>query len=162
MSQALKLTIATPLAVVIDADDVTYLRAEDDTGAFGILPGHADFLTTLVVSVVTWRRGETTHNVAVRGGVLTAEKGSRVSIVTPEAVGEETLAALGDAVLDKLRAEKESQEASRLAGTRMELAALRQLERYLATGSTRFHQDGGSPRMPDTSRPDTMSGVAEE
>lgn len=162
MNRDLKLTIATPLAVVVESDSVTYLRAEDDTGAFGILPGHADFLTTLVVSVVTWHNGDNTHNVAVRGGVLTVEGGNRISIVTPEAVGEETLVALGDAVLDKLRAEKESEEASRLAGTRMELAALRQLERYLATGSTRFHQDGKSPRMSDTSRPDAMSGATEE
>ena len=34
---------------------MSHLRAEDDTGAFGILPGHADFLTVLAVSVVTWR-----------------------------------------------------------------------------------------------------------
>ena len=46
----MKLSVATPLALVVEADDVRHLRAEDDTGAFGILPGHADFLTALAVS----------------------------------------------------------------------------------------------------------------
>ena len=43
----MRLTVTTPLAIVAEADDVAHLRAEDDTGAFGILPGHADFLTAL-------------------------------------------------------------------------------------------------------------------
>ena len=51
----MRLTVTTPLAIVVEADDVAHLRAEDETGAFGILPGHADFLTALAVSVVTWR-----------------------------------------------------------------------------------------------------------
>jgi len=66
-----RLTVATPLAIVIEVSDVAHLRAEDDTGAFGILPGHADFLTALAVSVASWRddRG-VEHHVAVRGGML--------------------------------------------------------------------------------------------
>jgi F-type H+-transporting ATPase subunit epsilon len=139
------LSIATPLAIVVEASDVAYVRAEDETGAFGILPGHADFLTTLAVSVVTWRNDGKMHHVAVRGGVLTVREGERVSIVTREAVGEETLAALGDAVLARMRREEESEEASRLAGTRMELAAMRQIQRYLATGGDRLHQATGPP-----------------
>ena len=51
----MKLNVSTPLAIVVDVDDLAYLRAEDETGAFGILPGHADFLTALAVSVLTWR-----------------------------------------------------------------------------------------------------------
>jgi len=64
-----RLTVTTPLAIVIEVSDVVHLRAEDETGAFGILPGHADFLTALAVSVTSWRdeRG-LEHYVAVRGG----------------------------------------------------------------------------------------------
>ena len=47
--------VATPLAIIAEADDVAHLRAEDETGAFGILPGHADFLTALSISVASWR-----------------------------------------------------------------------------------------------------------
>jgi F-type H+-transporting ATPase subunit epsilon len=134
----MKLTIATPMAVVVSATDVGYVRAEDDTGAFGILPGHADFLTTLSVSVVTWRENGEERHVAVRAGVLTVRGGDDVSIVTREAVGEETLSKLGNAVLDRLRHEEEEERAARLAGTRMELVAMRQIQRYLATGGNRL------------------------
>jgi F-type H+-transporting ATPase subunit epsilon len=136
----MRLSIATPLGIVLDASDVTHVRAEDETGAFGILPGHADFLTTLTVSVVTWRTGSREQHVAVRGGVLTVRDGEDVVIATREAVGEETLTALGDAVLDRMRKEEESEQAARMAGTRMELAALRQIQLYLASGTGRLHR----------------------
>lgn len=144
----MRLTITTPLAIVVDTSDVSYVRAEDETGAFGILPGHADFLTTLAVSVVTWRDGGQEHHVAVRGGALSVHGGEHVSIVTREAVGESTLNELGDAILEQMRKEEESEESSRLAGTRLELAAIRQIQRYLATGGSRLHQLPPSPAGP--------------
>ena len=46
-------------------------RAEDRSGAFGIAPGHANFITLLPVSVVTWREANGKEGfVLVRGGVL--------------------------------------------------------------------------------------------
>lgn len=141
----MRLSITTPLAKVIDLTGVTYLRAEDETGAFGILQGHADFLTTLAVSVVTWRREGSEHHVAVRGGVLSVRGGGRISIVTREAVGETTLAELGNAVLARMREDEESETASRLSGTRMELAVMRQIERYLSGGVSRFSHAPPSP-----------------
>jgi len=84
---AVRLTIATPLAIVIEAGDVAHLRAEDETGAFGILPGHADFLTALAVSVASWRDNfGAEHYVAVRGGMLEMRDGDAIAIATPEAV----------------------------------------------------------------------------
>ena len=50
----MKLRIVTPLDVPVDEDGVTALRAEDPSGSFGILQGHADFLTCLVTGVVRW------------------------------------------------------------------------------------------------------------
>lgn len=141
----MKLSIATPLGIVVEASDVTHVRAEDETGAFGILPGHANFLTSLTVSVVTWRDAGRERHVAVRGGVLTVRDGKEVTIVTREAVGEETLAALGDAVLARMRKEEESEEEARLVGTRMEFAVMRQIQRYLAGGSGRIFQGQGLP-----------------
>jgi F-type H+-transporting ATPase subunit epsilon len=43
----MRLIVSTPLAIVVDTDDVMHLRAEDETGAFGILPRHDNFLTVL-------------------------------------------------------------------------------------------------------------------
>ena len=51
----MKLTITTPLAIIVEADGIAHLRAEDASGSFGILAGHADFLTALSVAVASWR-----------------------------------------------------------------------------------------------------------
>ena len=53
-THVMRLRIITPLSVVVDEDGVLALRAEDATGSFGILPRHADFLTSLAISVVSW------------------------------------------------------------------------------------------------------------
>lgn len=140
----MKLVITTPISLAVDTDDVAYVRAEDETGAFGILAGHADFVTTLIVSVISWKdMEERPHHVAVRGGVLIVRDGHFVEVVTREAVGEETLEALGEAVLERMRAETQESESSRFASACLEVAALRQLQNYLATGRNRMVQ--GSP-----------------
>jgi F-type H+-transporting ATPase subunit epsilon len=54
MSAALSLTVATPACVLVDSAQAVALRAEDETGSFGILPGHADFLTILTPCVLRW------------------------------------------------------------------------------------------------------------
>ena len=52
MSGGLHLTIATPAKLLVDIEDVRSVRAEDASGSFGILAGHADLLTVLSLSVV--------------------------------------------------------------------------------------------------------------
>ena len=54
MRGTLTVRVTTPLAVTVDETGVTSIRAEDASGGFGILPGHADFLTVLDASVVRW------------------------------------------------------------------------------------------------------------
>ena len=67
----MRLLITDPTAVVADDADVASLRAEDESGGFGILTGHADLLTVLPVSVVSWRHADgTTAICAVRRGVF--------------------------------------------------------------------------------------------
>jgi F-type H+-transporting ATPase subunit epsilon len=143
----MRLLVTTPLSVVLDAADVRHVRAEDETGAFGILPGHADFITVLAVSVITWRNhdGEE-HHVAVRGGVLTVRDGDLVEVATREAVGEETLRRLGRAVLERFREAMQAEEESRVSATRLHLAAIRQLQRYLESGRRSLPQ--GRPPTP--------------
>src|SRR5689334_17337673 len=95
----MNLTVTTPLAIVTKADNVVHLRAEDDTGSFGILRGHADFLTALEISVVSWRDDNgAEHHVAVRGGMLTVS-GDAITIATREAVADDNLHRLETEVL---------------------------------------------------------------
>ena len=48
----MKLLITDPVSIVADHADIVAVRAEDDSGSFGILPGHTDLLTVLVPSVL--------------------------------------------------------------------------------------------------------------
>ena len=145
----MRLSVATPLAIVVETEDVVHLRAEDETGAFGILPGHADFLTALPVSVVSWRDGSgVEHFVAVRGGMLAVESGKAISIATPEAVAGDNLRRLEAEVLAGFRRRLVEEEEARSGAQRLYLAALRQIARFLRPES------GAAPPY---GRPDRLS-----
>jgi F-type H+-transporting ATPase subunit epsilon len=128
----MRLRIVTPLAIVVDDDSVLSLRAEDGSGCFGILPRHADFLTSLSVSVVSWRRGDgALHCCAVRRGVLSIMRGVDISIATREAVPGDDLATLERTVLDRFNADMETERMERVEHTRLQLTAIRQIMRRL-------------------------------
>lgn len=87
MSGALHLTVTTPGQILVDSGDVPTVRAEDESGGFGILPGHADLLTALVPSVVRWRTADgSTHFCGVRSGVFTVSAGHNVTVACREGV----------------------------------------------------------------------------
>jgi F-type H+-transporting ATPase subunit epsilon len=141
----MKLTVATPLAIVVDADDVTHLRAEDGTGAFGILTGHADFLTALTVSVVSWRNGQgAEHHVAVHGGMLHVRGGSTIAIATREAVSGDDLHRLESEVLAQFRRRLAEEQAARKDAQRLYLAAVHQICHFLRPGRA---PGGPGPRI---------------
>ena len=128
----MRLTVATPLAVVIDVCDVMHLRAEDETGAFGILPSHANFLTALAVSVASWRdKSGREHHIAVRGGMLEVRDGNAIAIATSEAVPGEDLHLLEAEVLARFRRQLIEEQAARSDAQRLYLAAIRQIVRFL-------------------------------
>jgi F-type H+-transporting ATPase subunit epsilon len=137
-----KLTVATPLAIVVETDDVAHLRAEDETGAFGILPGHAAFLTALAVSVVSWRdAGGAEHHVAVRGGMLEVHGGDAIAVATPEAVLGDDLRRLEIEVLAGFRQQLAEEQAARTDARRLYLAAIRQIARYLRAERARMPRE---------------------
>lgn len=133
----MNLTIATPLELVVDGADVSHLRAEDETGAFGLLPGHADFLTELAISVVTWR-DETgaEHHVAVRGGMLSVRDGAMIKIATREAVPGDDLEHLETEVLDRFRRHISEEKSARTDAHRLYLAAIQQIVTALHPNSS--------------------------
>jgi F-type H+-transporting ATPase subunit epsilon len=128
----MRLAVTTPLSIIIEANDVAHLRAEDETGAFGILPGHADFLTALSISVVSWRdEVGAEHHLAVRGGVLEVRDGETITVATREAVASDDLHKLETEVLASFRRKTEDERAARTDAQRLYLAAIRQICRFI-------------------------------
>jgi F-type H+-transporting ATPase subunit epsilon len=128
----MKLRIITPISVIIDEDGVLAVRAEDASGGFGILPHHADFLTSLTISVVGWKsRDGARHYCAVCRGVLSVSGGRDVAIATREAVTGDDLATLDQTVLARFHADMETERTEHVESTRLQLNAIRQIMRHL-------------------------------
>jgi len=139
----MRLLITTPAAVVADEPDVVSVRAEDKTGSFGILPGHADFLTVLSVSVVAWRRADGSQRYgAVRRGVLRVNSGSEVANASREAITGNDLVHLEQVVMGQLRAEVETERRARTENLQLQMKAIRQIVRYLRPERTGMIGDG--------------------
>ena len=135
MSGPLHLTITTPAAVLVDRADIVALRAEDESGSFGILPGHADFLTVLEACVVRFRDGaDGVHYCAMSGGVLSVEDGRRIAIACRQGTVSDDLTALEGAVDAMRSAESDADKKARVEQTRLHAHAVRQLMHYLRPG----------------------------
>jgi F-type H+-transporting ATPase subunit epsilon len=128
----MRLRIVTPLSVVIDEDGVLALRADDATGSFGIMPRHADFLTSLAICVVSWESSNgMRHYCAVRRGALSVNGGHDIAIATREAVPGDNLVTLDETVLARFRADIETERTEHVESTRLQLNAIRQIMSHL-------------------------------
>ncbi len=140
----MRLLITTPTAIVIDDPDVITVRAEDETGSFGILDRHADFLTVLTVSVVAWRRADGRQRYcAVRRGVLRVERGREVAIATRDAIIDDDLDRLEQVVLTQLRSKLDAERTARTESLQLQMKAIRQIVRYLRPVRTDILGGGG-------------------
>ncbi len=108
------------------------VRAEDESGSFGILSGHADFLTALTLSVVSWHcADERRRFCAVRHGVLSVTNGNEVAIATREAIRGDDLDHLEQVVLAGFRESLEAERIARTESVQLQMKAIRQIVRYL-------------------------------
>jgi F-type H+-transporting ATPase subunit epsilon len=140
----MRLLITTPTSIVIDEHDVVAVRAEDESGGFGILNGHADFLTALTISVVTWRYADDRQRFcAVRRGVLSVTNGNEVAIATREAIPGDDLDRLEQVVLTQIRDELDAERTARTESMQLQMKAIRQIVRYLRPERPRIF--GGGP-----------------
>jgi len=99
--------LATPTRMLVTAE-VDEVVAPGVEGYFGVLPGHAAFLTTLAPGEVTYRSGQTEHRVTVTGGFAEV-RAERVIILAENAERPEEI--------DRERAERARQRAEmRLQG----------------------------------------------
>lgn len=136
----MRLRIVTPLSVVVD-EDIDCLRAEDESGGFGVMAGHAAFLTALSVSIVSWRgpgreRSGDERYCAVRGGVLTVAGGNEIAIATREAVTGDDNTTLDAEVLAQFQFEAEAERVEHVETMRLQMHAIRQMINRLRPGAS--------------------------
>jgi F-type H+-transporting ATPase subunit epsilon len=131
MMRTLRLSIATPETALVDVA-ARMVRAMDESGNFGVLPGHADFLTVLPSSLVRWRDEDgTLHYCAVRSGVLTVSGGDTVAIACREAMLGDKLSVMEAEIVAAREQEEEEERCARVEQAQMHARAVRQLMRYM-------------------------------
>ena len=129
---ALTLTLATPSHVWFDAVEIVSLRAEDESGSFGIRTGHADFVTLLTPSVIRWTCTDgSLHFCAVDGGVLLVSHGTQVSVACSEAIPGHSLEGLEAGVRRRHASDADAARRARVDQLRLHARAVRQMLRYL-------------------------------
>ena len=103
----MQLEVATPVRQMVSTE-VDEVVAPGSEGYFGVLPGHAAFLTTLTAGELTYRKGRDERHLAVIGGFAEVNA-DRVVVLAEVAERPEEI--------DRERAERAKQRAEqRLAG----------------------------------------------
>jgi F-type H+-transporting ATPase subunit epsilon len=103
----MQLDLATPARLLVSTE-VDEVVAPGTEGYFGVLPGHAAFLTTLGAGELTYRQGREEQRLAVVGGFAEVNA-DRVTVLAEAAERPEEI--------DRERAERARQRAEqRLAG----------------------------------------------
>jgi F-type H+-transporting ATPase subunit epsilon len=137
VADRLTLEIATPMRLVV-AETVDEVVAPGIEGYFGVLPGHAPFLTTLGIGEVTYRVGQDEHYLALAGGFAEV-RNDKVIVLADTAERPEAI--------DRARAERARERAERRLSappseetidyTRAAAALARALARLQTTGRAR-------------------------
>ena len=128
----MKLTITSPFGLIVDHEEILSLQAEDATGSFGILPLHADFMTVLAISVLSWQNMQKkTFYCAVNNGIFVIANEGDVSIATRQAVVGEDLVDLKQRVLGEFSIARELESKTRLTQERFQAEAIRRIQDYL-------------------------------
>jgi F-type H+-transporting ATPase subunit epsilon len=128
-ADAIHLVLSSLGAVLVDAQGVRSVRAEDATGGFGLWPGHEDLLAVLSVGLLSWRDAQDAwHWCALRGGVLTLQRGVELQIASREAVLGDDPEQLEGTVLELLRQRQQTEDDARRESHQIEVQLLRQLQ----------------------------------
>jgi F-type H+-transporting ATPase subunit epsilon len=72
MAEKLKVELVTPYKKVL-SDEVDEITAAGTLGEFGVLPGHAPFLTSLKIGELTYKKEGIVYHLAVNWGYFEVE-----------------------------------------------------------------------------------------
>ena len=135
MADRLTLEIATPMRLLV-SEPVDEVIAPGSEGYFGVLPGHAAFLTTLGVGELTYRKGREEYHLAVAGGFAEV-RNDKVIVLADAAERPDEI--------DRERAERARQRAEqRLSGRTQEEIDYARCNAALIRALTRLHVAGRS------------------
>ena len=135
MPDTLQLEIATPMRLVV-ADAVDEVVAPGSEGYFGVLRGHAPFLTTLGIGELTYRKGRDEYHLALAGGFAEV-RNDKVIVLADAAERPDEI--------DRERAERARQRAEqRLGGRTQEDLDYARCSAALIRALTRLHVAGRS------------------
>jgi F-type H+-transporting ATPase subunit epsilon len=67
MENKVKLEVVTPYGLILN-EDVDEVTAAGSEGEFGVLPGHAPFITTLKVGMLSYKKGNEVRYIFVNSG----------------------------------------------------------------------------------------------
>ena len=133
MADRLSLEVATPMRLVV-AELVDEVVAPGIEGYFGVLPGHAPFLTTLGIGELTYRQGRDERHLAIAGGFAEV-RNDKVIILADTAEAPEDI--------DRARAERARDRAeTRLSGRTQEEIDYVRASAALAKALTRLQVAG--------------------
>jgi F-type H+-transporting ATPase subunit epsilon len=130
VADGLTLEVATPTRLVV-SEVVDEVVAPGIEGYFGVLPGHAPFLTTLGVGELTYRKGREEFHLAIAGGFAEVRNDKVIVLAdSAERPGE----------IDRSRAQQAREQAERRLSGRAEDEIDYGLEAAaLARAQTRLH-----------------------
>ena len=80
MAEKLKLELVTPYRKVL-TEEVDEITATGTLGEFGVLPGHAPFLTSLKIGELSYKIGGKVEHLAVNWGYFEVENDNVVVLV---------------------------------------------------------------------------------
>ena len=124
----MRFELATPTRLLVSAE-VDEVVAPGSEGYFGVLPGHAPFLTTLGIGIVTYRIGRDEHQLAIAGGFAEV-RNDKVIVLADSAERP--------AEIDVARAERAKERAERRLSGRQEDIDFARAQAALARALTRL------------------------
>lgn len=106
-----KLNVVTPIKVF--ERDIKYIRLKDKTGFFGIMKGHANFLTVLLPSLCYYTDGDGKEVfLAIDEGILSVREGT-VTITSKEVFESDNAEMLAEIIENTFKKRDESEMAFR-------------------------------------------------
>ncbi|GIT97850.1 hypothetical protein [Sulfurovum sp. TSL1] len=107
MKSTFDATIITPQAIKT-VENISFFRAEDKSGSFGILPRHTAFLTVLESAIAIAVIDNKEHYYAYNGGILSF-KNNHLKIMTQEFVESDDLNRLLDSITYSFKVQEEKE-----------------------------------------------------